>query len=118
MACVASVSVWFRSKEIPRNGISVLAEREMKREPKTESGGRGRGRKEKLADKPLDFETCVRQRTQRLIGSAIRTALHVSIKGLFHTERTVLVRDTYINFQWLLFILVGKICPPMQEHFL
>ena len=43
---------------------------------------------------------------------------HVSIKDLFHTERTVLVRDTYINFQWLLFLLVGKICPPMQEHFL
>ena len=29
-----------------------------------------------------------------------------------------MVRDTYINFQWLLSILVGKICPPMQEHFL
>ena len=28
----------------------------MKQEPKNESGGRGRGRKEKLADKPLDFE--------------------------------------------------------------
>ena len=39
-----------------RNGISVLAAREMKQEPKTESGGRGRVRKETLADKPLDFE--------------------------------------------------------------
>ena len=28
----------------------------MKREPKNERGGRGRGRKETLADKPLDFE--------------------------------------------------------------
>ena len=28
-----------------------------------------------------------------------------------------MVRDTCINFLWLLFILVGKICPPMQEHF-
>ena len=28
----------------------------MKQEPKNESGGRGRGRKETLADKPLDFE--------------------------------------------------------------
>ena len=37
LACVASVSVWFRSKERPRNGISVLAAREMKQEPKTES---------------------------------------------------------------------------------
>ena len=29
-----------------------------------------------------------------------------------------MIRDTYINFLWLLFILVGKICPPIQEHFL
>ena len=36
--------------------FSVLAAREMKREPKNERGGRGRGRKETLADKPLDFE--------------------------------------------------------------
>ena len=28
----------------------------MKQEPKNERGGRGRGRKETLADKPLDFE--------------------------------------------------------------
>ena len=28
----------------------------MKQEPKNESGGRGRGNKETLADKPLDFE--------------------------------------------------------------
>ena len=44
--------------------------------------------------------------------------LHVSIRGLFYTERSCMVRDTRINFLWLLFILVGKICPPMQEHFL
>ena len=55
LACVASVSVWFRSKEAQRK-TSVLAAREMKQEPKNESGGRGRGRKETLADKPLDFE--------------------------------------------------------------
>ena len=75
IACVASVSVWFRSKGRPRNTrFSVLAAREMKQEPKNESGarGRGRGRKETLSDKPLDFEnlrlisrtmlTCVDQR--------------------------------------------------------
>ena len=29
-----------------------------------------------------------------------------------------MVRDTHINFERLLFyILVGKICDPMQEHF-
>ena len=37
-------------------GLSVFTSREMKREPKSERGGRGRGRKETLADKPLDFE--------------------------------------------------------------
>ena len=55
----------------------MLTAREMKREPKNERGGEGEGkegRKETLADKPLDFEN-VRSRMQRLIGSAIRTIL-------------------------------------------
>ena len=43
---------------------------------------------------------------------------HVSIKGLFHTERSCMVRDTHLNFLRLLFIPVGKIYPPRQEHFL
>ena len=34
-------------------GFSVLTARETKQEPKNESGGRGRARKETLADKPL-----------------------------------------------------------------
>ena len=29
-----------------------------------------------------------------------------------------MVRDTHLNFLRLLFTLVGKIYPPMQEHFL
>ena len=45
LACVASVSV----------GL-VLPARKMVREPKRGKRGRGRGRKETLADKPLDFE--------------------------------------------------------------
>ena len=28
-----------------------------------------------------------------------------------------MVCDAHINFLWLLFFLVGKICPPMQEQF-
>ena len=63
---------------------------------------------------PSILKTCVRQRTQRLIGSAGRTILTC----VDHTERSCMVRDTRINFLWLLFILVNKICPPMQEHFL
>ena len=37
---------------------------------KNQSGGRGKGRKETLAEKPLDFENL-----QRLIGSASQTML-------------------------------------------
>ena len=29
-----------------------------------------------------------------------------------------MVSDTHMNFLQLLFIPVGKICPPIQEHFL
>ena len=56
-------------KNRPRNGISVLTAQEMKGEPKNERGGRGRGRKETLTDKPLDFENL------RSPGSASRTIL-------------------------------------------
>jgi len=49
--------VGFGSKERPRNGIfGVFPARKMGREPKNERGGWGRGMKEPLADKPLDFE--------------------------------------------------------------
>ena len=44
-----------QAKDLGR-GFSVLTGREMKREPKNERRERGRGRKETLADKPLDFE--------------------------------------------------------------
>ena len=50
---LASVSVRFRSKETPRNGI--LPARNWG-ESKIRKRGWGRGRKETLADKPLDFE--------------------------------------------------------------
>ena len=50
---LASVSVGFRSKETPRNGI--LPARNWG-ESKIRKRGWGRGRKETLADKPLDFE--------------------------------------------------------------
>jgi len=57
LACVASASVGFEGKERPRNGIfGVFPTRKMGRGPKNEREGWGRGWKETLADKPLDFE--------------------------------------------------------------
>ena len=73
IACVASVSVWFRSNERPRNGIFCFGRARNGTRTKNERGGRGR--KETLADKPRDFENPARQRTERLIGSASRTLL-------------------------------------------
>ena len=42
----------FGAKKDRGRGFLVLAAQEMKQEPKNERGGRGRGRKETLADKP------------------------------------------------------------------
>ena len=58
IACVASVSV---------ANFDVLAARKLGREQKKETGERGRGEKETLADKPLEFEKPVRQRTGLVI---------------------------------------------------
>ena len=49
IACIASVWVWFRSKERPRSneggmGFLVLATRKMEQKPKYKTGGRERGR--------------------------------------------------------------------------
>ena len=53
IACVASVSLRLGSKERPRNGILPARNWD---ESKIRKKGWGRGRKETLADKPLDFE--------------------------------------------------------------
>ena len=62
----------FRSKQTPRNGI--LPARNWG-ESKIRKRGWGRGRKETLADKPLDLKTSVSQRTGLMIGSTSRTLL-------------------------------------------
>ena len=49
-----------------------------------EGGGEGEGRK-RLQTNPSILKTCVRQRTQRLIGSATS---YVSIKGLFGSDES------------------------------
>ena len=80
LACVASVSVGFGSKERPRNnrgtGFSVFCLRgKWGESQKNNGGGRGGEGKEPLADKPLDFENSVRWRTGLVIGWASRTFL-------------------------------------------
>ena len=79
--------------------------------------GGGEGRK-RLQTNPSILKTYVPQQTQRVIGSVSRTMLTCVDQRFVSYGEDGMVRDTYINFQWLLFILVGKICPLMQEHFL
>ena len=86
IACVTSVSVWFRSNERPRNGIFGLAAREMAREQKMKEGG-GEGRK-LLQTNPASERD---QRTGRLIGSASRTLL-TCVDQKFVSYREVVTR--------------------------
>ena len=89
IACVASVSVWFRSNERQKNGIFCFGRARNGTRTKNERGGRGR--KETLADKPRDFENPARQRTGRLIGSASRTLL-TCVDQKFVSYREVVTR--------------------------
>ena len=52
LACVASVSVWFRSKERPRNGILGFGRARNETRAKQWKWGRGRGRKETFFPTP------------------------------------------------------------------
>ena len=55
VACIASVSVGLGSKERPRNGTgTVFCPREIGAGAKIRKRGWGSGKKETLADKPLD----------------------------------------------------------------
>ena len=81
--------------------------------------GEGKGKEGNACRQPPRFwKPAFASERSAWLARLVEQCWHVSIKGLFHTERSCLVRDTRIKFLWLLFILVGKICPPMQEYFL
>ena len=119
LACVASVSVWFRSKEIPRKGTFGFDRARNERRVKKWKRGEGKGKEGNACRQtPRFWKPAFASERSAWLARLVEQYWHVSIKGLFHTERSCMVRDTRINFLCLLFILVGKICPPMQEHFL
>ena len=78
IAWVASVSV---------ANFDVLAARKLGREQKTERGGGG-GEKETLADKPLEFEKPVRQRTGFVISSALVLIIDMCPSKLWFCKNT------------------------------
>ena len=79
LAWVASVSV---------ANFDALAARKLGREQKTVRGGRGRGEKETLADKPLEFEKHVRQRTGFVISSALVLIIDICPSKLWFCQNT------------------------------
>ena len=64
-------------------------------------GGGGREGRKRLQTNSLILKTCVRQRTQRLIGSASRTMLTCVDQRFVSYRVDGMVRDTHINFQLL-----------------
>ena len=72
VACIASVSMGYRGKELLRE--------------KREGSGRGRGRKETLTDKPLDFENrplCLSCLTDFMLSSSIQVAFVILVLARF-----------------------------------
>ena len=119
IACVASVSVWFRGKEIPRKGTFGFDRARNETRTKKWKRGEGEGKEGNACRQTLRFwKPAFASERSAWFARLVEQCWHVSIKGLFHTERSCLVRDTHINFLWLLFILVGMIFPPMQEHYI
>ena len=105
LACVASISIWFRSKERP-----VLATREMKWEPKNVRGGGGGEGRKRLQTNPSILKTGMNAATDWLGYSnnivMCRSKVCFILRGhLWYMTRTL----------WLLFSLVGKIYSPCFE---
>ena len=119
VAGVASVSVRFRSKERPRKGIFGFDRARNETRAKKWKRGEGEGKEGNACRQtPRYWKPAFASERSARLARLVEQCWHVTMKGLFHTERSCMVRDTHINFLWLLFILVGNICPPIPENFL
>ena len=109
VACVASVSVWFRSNKRSWRGIFGYDYSRNETRTKKWKRGRGRGRTKRLQTNPRFWKPAFASERSAWLARLVEQYWHVSIKGLFHTERSCMVRDTHLNFLQLMFILVqGK----------
>ena len=101
IACVARVSVWFRSKEIPRKGTFNFDCVRNETTAKKWKRGKGKGKEGNACRQtPRFWKPAFASERSAWLAWLVEQCWHVSIKGLFHTERSRLVRDTHINFLW------------------
>ena len=90
LACVASVSVWFRSKERPRNGILGFGRARNETRAKKWKWGEGEGKEGNACRQtPRFWKPAFASERSAWLARLVEQCWHVSIKGLFHTERTV-----------------------------
>ena len=84
LACIASVSVGLGSKERPRKGTgTVFCPRKIGARVKIRKRGWERGRKEMLADKPLDFENLVSGWTSQTLFTCVNHRIKKGNCSLF-----------------------------------
>ena len=90
VACVASVSVWFPSKERPRNRILGFGGARNETRPKKWKWGEGEGKEgNAYRQTPRFWKPAFASERSAWLARLVEQCWHVSIRGLFHTERTV-----------------------------
>ena len=90
LACVESVSVWFRSKERPRNGILGFDLARNETRAKNWKWEEGEGKEGNACRQtPRFWKPAFASERSAWLARLVEQCWHVSIKGLFHTERTV-----------------------------
>ena len=99
LACVASVSVWFRRKERLRSGIFGFGRTRNETRAKNERGGRGEEGRKRLTN-PRFWKPSFASERSAWLARLVEQYWHVSIKGLFHTKRFCMVRDTGCYLFW------------------
>ena len=95
----------FGAKKRPRNGIFGFDRARYKTRAIKWKRGEGEGKEGNACRQtPRFWKPAFASERSAWLARLVEQCWHVSIKGLFHTERSCMVRDTHLNFLRLLFI--------------
>ena len=97
VAGVASVSVRFRSKERPRKGIFGFDRARNETRAKKWKRGEGEGKEGNACRQtPRYWKPAFASERSARLARLVEQCWHVTMKGLFHTERSCMVCDTHV----------------------